>query len=232
VGRCCRSRASFFSRGGRTCRRSAAQERCASIIESRRQHHGTPGAPRSELRPEGREARAPPVPSTFMLKEIHEQPRREIANTLQGGGSRTGASAGSRPSDRRARRLLQRTQNVQIVACGTSFQPAACARLLHRGRSEKIPQRSIIASAYRYRNTLVAGLNSLVFVTISQVRGDAEPLAACASRASRLPVHARHLQRPRELHWCAKSELVMLTRAGRDRRGLHQGGFSRPSSPR
>src|SRR6195256_2873658 len=54
----------------------------------------------------------------FMLKEIHEQPRA-IANTLQervaNGRLLEGAFGPA------ATEVLQRTQNVHIVACGTSF---------------------------------------------------------------------------------------------------------------
>src|SRR2546421_640684 len=61
----------------------------------------------------------------FMLKEIHEQPRA-VANTLQervANGRLLEAAFGPAATD-----VFKRTENVHIVACGTSYHSAVVAR--------------------------------------------------------------------------------------------------------
>jgi len=71
--------------------------------------------------------------------------------------------------------VLKRTQNVHIVACGTSYHAACVARYFIE-QICKVPCAVDIASEYRYRNPLVPP-NSL-FVTISQSGETADTLAA------------------------------------------------------
>src|SRR5258708_31989127 len=98
---------------------------------------------------------------------------RGIANPLQEGVANGGlVEAAFGPA---ATEVLQRTQNVHIVACGTSFHAASCARYFIE-QICKIPCAVDIASEYRYRNPLVP-VNSL-FVTISQSGETADTLAA------------------------------------------------------
>ena len=83
----------------------------------------------------------------FMLKEIHEQPRA-IADTLQervANGRLLEAAFGPAASE-----VLRRTQNVHIVACGTSYHAAAVARYFIE-QICKLPCAVDIASEYRYR---------------------------------------------------------------------------------
>src|SRR2546429_4304460 len=144
----------------------------------------------------------------YMLKEIHEQPRA-IANTLQerlANGRLLEAAFG--PA---AQEVLRRTQNVHIVACGTSFHAAACARYFIE-QVAKIPCSVDIASEYRYRSPLVPP-NSL-FVTISQSGETADTLAAL-----RLARHSGHLSslaisNVPESSLVPESELLKPTRAG------------------
>src|ERR1700739_1993963 len=108
----------------------------------------------------------------FMLKEIHEQPRA-IANTLQervANGRLLEAAFGPAATE-----VLQRTQNVHIVVCGTRYHGAWRARFFIEQIS-KVPCAVDIASEYRYRKPLVPA-NSL-FVTISHSRETADTLAA------------------------------------------------------
>jgi glucosamine--fructose-6-phosphate aminotransferase (isomerizing) len=98
----------------------------------------------------------------FMLKEIHEQPRA-IANTLQervANGRLLEAAFGPAATE-----ILARTQNVHIVACGTSYHAACVARYFIEQIS-KVPCAVDIASEYRYRKPLVP--QNTLFVTISQ----------------------------------------------------------------
>src|SRR5882762_401271 len=141
----------------------------------------------------------------FMLKEIHEQPRA-IANTLQervANGRLLEAAFGPAATE-----VLQRTQNVHIVACGTSFHAASCARYFIE-QICKIPCAVDIASEYRYRNPLVP-VNSL-FVTISQ---SAETLAALRLARQSGYLSTLAICNVPESSLVRESELVMLTRAG------------------
>src|SRR5580658_8103778 len=108
----------------------------------------------------------------FMLKEIHEQPRA-VADTLQervANGRLLEAAFG--PA---AHEVLRRTENVHIVACGTSYHAGAVARYFIE-QICRVPCAVEIASEYRYRNPLVPR-NSL-FVSISQSGETADTLAA------------------------------------------------------
>src|SRR5437879_3830306 len=110
-----------------------------------------------------------------------------------------------------AQEVLRRTQNVHIVACGTSFHAAACARYFIE-QVAKIPCSVDIASEYRYRSPLVPP-NSL-FVTISQSGDTADTLAA-----PRLARQSGHLSSPAictvpESWLVCASESLMLPRAG------------------
>jgi len=144
----------------------------------------------------------------YMLKEIHEQPRA-IANTLQerlANGRLLEAAFG--PA---AQEVLRRTQNVHIVACGTSFHAAACARYFIE-QVAKIPCSVDIASEYRYRSPLVPP-NSL-FVTISQSGETADTLAALRLARQSGYLSSLAICNVPESSLVRESELVMLTRAG------------------
>ena len=144
----------------------------------------------------------------FMLKEIHEQPRA-IANTLQervANGRLLEAAFGPAATE-----VLQRTQNVHIVACGTSFHAASCARYFIE-QICKIPCAVDIASEYRYRNPLVP-VNSL-FVTISQSGETADTLAALRLARQSGYLSTLAICNAPESSLVRESELVMLTRAG------------------
>ncbi|HEV3180980.1 MAG TPA: glutamine--fructose-6-phosphate transaminase (isomerizing), partial [Steroidobacteraceae bacterium] len=144
----------------------------------------------------------------FMLKEIHEQPRA-IANTLQArvaNGRLLEAAFG--PA---ALEVFRRTQNVHIVACGTSFHAAACARYFIEEIC-KLPCTVDIASEYRYRNPLVP-VNSL-FVAISQSGETADTLAALRLARQSGYLCSLAICNVPESSLVRESELVMLTRAG------------------
>ena len=144
----------------------------------------------------------------YMLKEIFTQPLA-IADTLEGRlmdglviEKAFGMSAGT---------VLDQTQAVHIVACGTSYH----AGLVTRDWLEEIAGVHCtveVASEYRYRQSVVAP--GTLFVTISQSGETADTLAA--------------LQLAKTLNYCGtlaicnvpessltrESELVFLTRAG------------------
>src|ERR1700741_4646475 len=144
----------------------------------------------------------------FMLKEIHEQPRA-IANTLQervANGRLLEAAFGPAATE-----VLQRTESVHIVACGTSYHAACVARYFIEQIS-KVPCAVDIASEYRYRKPLVPP-NSL-FVTISQSGETADTLAALRLARQSGYLSSLAICNVPESSLVRESELVMLTRAG------------------
>ena len=144
----------------------------------------------------------------YMLKEIHEQPRA-IANTLQervANGRLLEAAFGPAATE-----VLKRTQNVHIVACGTSYHAACVARYFIE-QICKVPCAVDIASEYRYRNPLVPP-NSL-FVTISQSGETADTLAALRLAKQSGYLSSLSICNVPESSLVRESELVMLTRAG------------------
>src|SRR5205823_1820755 len=110
-----------------------------------------------------------------------------------------------------AQEVLRRTQNVHIVACGTSFHAASCARYFIE-QVAKIPCSVDIASEYRYRSPLVPP-NSL-FVTISQSGETADTLAALRLARQSGYLSSLAICNVPESSLVRESELVMLTRAG------------------
>jgi len=144
----------------------------------------------------------------FMLKEIHEQPRA-IADTLServANGRLLEQAFGPAATE-----VFKRTQNVHIVACGTSYHAATVARYFIE-QICKIPCAVDIASEYRYRNPLVPA-NSL-FVTISQSGETADTLAALRLAKQAGYLSSLGICNVPESSLVRESELVMLTRAG------------------
>jgi glutamine---fructose-6-phosphate transaminase (isomerizing) len=144
----------------------------------------------------------------FMLKEIHEQPRA-VADTLQervANGRLLEAAFG--PT---AHEILRRTENVHIVACGTSYHAGAVARYFIE-QICRLPCAVEIASEYRYRNPLVPR-NSLL-VTISQSGETADTLAALRLAKQSGYLSTLSMCNSPESSLVRESDLVMLTRAG------------------
>src|SRR6266436_168914 len=144
----------------------------------------------------------------YMLKEIYEQPRA-IANTLQervANGRLLEAAFGPAATE-----VLKRTQNVHIVACGTSYHAASVARYFIE-QICKVPCAVDIASEYRYRSPLVP--SDSLFVTISQSGETADTLAALRLARQSGYLSSLAICNVPESSLVRESELVMLTRAG------------------
>ncbi|MXX98412.1 MAG: glutamine--fructose-6-phosphate transaminase (isomerizing) [Gammaproteobacteria bacterium] len=108
----------------------------------------------------------------YMHKEIYDQPR-VIADTLEGRLLDNGIPDSIISDD--ATEFLDNTQQVHIVACGTSYHAALVARYW----LEEFAQISCsveIASEFRYRHHFV--LPNTLFVAISQSGETADTLAA------------------------------------------------------
>jgi glutamine---fructose-6-phosphate transaminase (isomerizing) len=144
----------------------------------------------------------------FMLKEIHEQPVA-VANTLRervANGRLVEAAFGPAAVE-----ILRRTENVHIVACGTSYHAGVVARYFIE-QICRLPCSVEIASEYRYRNPLVPR-NSLL-VTISQSGETADTLAALRLAKQSGYVSTLSICNVPESSLVRESDLVMLTRAG------------------
>ncbi len=109
---------------------------------------------------------------TFMLKEIHEQPKA-IADTLAGRVSDTGRVVLNELDMDPA--LLRAIDKVFVVACGTSYHAAMMAKYAIE-RWTRLPVEIDIASEFRYRDP-VLDARSLV-IGISQSGETIDTLAA------------------------------------------------------
>lgn len=108
----------------------------------------------------------------YMLKEIFEQPR-VIEAALEGRVSANSVLIESFGPDAQA--LFQKTRQVHIIACGTSYHAGLVARYWLE-RYAGVPVQVEVASEYRYRHPVVP--EGTLFVTLSQSGETADTLAA------------------------------------------------------
>lgn len=143
----------------------------------------------------------------FMLKEIHEQPRA-IADTLAGRTSQglvLPEILGPGTQD-----LLQRTESLCIVACGTSYFAGMVAKYWIEELAG-IPVQVEIASEFRYR--AVAPVKGSLFVSISQSGETADTLAALRNLGDAFLGKLAVCNVPGS-SLTRESELVLMTHAG------------------
>ncbi|MCG7895840.1 MAG: glutamine--fructose-6-phosphate transaminase (isomerizing) [Candidatus Thiodiazotropha taylori] len=143
----------------------------------------------------------------YMLKEIFEQPA-VIAETLEGRihkGRLLEESFGHE-----AKTLLDKTRNVHIVACGTSFH----AGLVARYWLEEIGVHCSVevASEFRYREVVVP--DDTLFVTISQSGETADTLAALRGSESKGYLGSMVICNVPESSLVRESNVALMTRAG------------------
>ncbi|MBT3048979.1 MAG: glutamine--fructose-6-phosphate transaminase (isomerizing) [Candidatus Thiodiazotropha sp.] len=143
----------------------------------------------------------------YMLKEIFEQPA-VIAETLEGRihkGKLLEEAFGFE-----AKQLLDKTQNVHIIACGTSYHAGLVARYwleeigVHCGVE--------VASEFRYRQVVVP--ENTLFVTISQSGETADTLAALRGAASQNYLGSLTICNVPESSLVRESNVALMTRAG------------------
>ena len=108
----------------------------------------------------------------YMQKETFEQPE-VVANTLEMVSGAKSIQAGLFGAQ--AEEIFKRTQNILILACGTSYHAAMVARYWIEEMA-RIPVDVEIASEYRY-HTSVPQENTLI-ITISQSGETADTIAA------------------------------------------------------
>ncbi len=144
----------------------------------------------------------------YMLKEIHEQ-TQAIAECLEG-----------RVSDRavldavfghEADAIFAKVENIQIIACGTSYHAGMVARYWIEGLLD-IPCQVEVASEFRYRKSVVP--KNTLFVTLSQSGETADTLSALRSLSSPNYCGTLCICNVPESSLVRESNLVMMTRAG------------------
>jgi glucosamine--fructose-6-phosphate aminotransferase (isomerizing) len=112
----------------------------------------------------------------YMLKEIYEQPQA-VQKTLEGRlevDSIKQCISGDM-SSAKITELLKQVEEVQIIACGTSYHAGLIARYWMESLTD-IPCNVEVASEYRYRRQ--PPRKNMLFVTISQSGETADTLAA------------------------------------------------------
>ncbi|RUM91436.1 MAG: glutamine--fructose-6-phosphate transaminase (isomerizing) [Thiomicrospira sp.] len=147
----------------------------------------------------------------FMHKEIFEQPQA-VTDTLEGRITQDHVLVSAFGHE--AESLFETIQQVQIIACGTSYH----AGLVTKYWFEDIiglPCQVEVASEYRYRNPVI--LSDTLFVTISQSGETADTLAALQQ--------IKHLKKEKNIPTLSicnvpessltrESDLTFLTHAG------------------
>ena len=144
----------------------------------------------------------------YMLKEIHEQPQA-VADTLAeriADGRVLDAAFG--PS---APEILERTEAVHIVACGTSYHAGLIARYWIEEYC-RIPCSVEIASEYRYRKGVVP--DRCLFISISQSGETADTLAAARAAQKKGYLATLAICNVPESSLVRESALVLMTKAG------------------
>lgn len=143
----------------------------------------------------------------FMLKEIFEQPVA-ITDTLEGRVSTDRLLEESFGAE--AARIFDRTAQIQIIACGTSYHAACVARywLASHGVACQVE----VASEFRYRDHVVPD-NSLV-VAISQSGETADTLAALEQAKAMGYRHSLCICNVPESSMVRASDLAFMTHAG------------------
>lgn len=143
----------------------------------------------------------------YMLKEIYEQPT-VLQEVLEGriiSGKVLDNAFGNDAAD-----IFDQVQQVQIIACGTSYHAGVVAKYWLESMAG-VPCHVEVASEFRYRKPIVAD-NTLV-VTISQSGETADTLAALRNLQDKAKFSLSICNVP-ESSLVRESKLVMMTRAG------------------
>ena len=149
--------------------------------------------------------------SHYMQKETFKQPE-VVANTLEMGSGAQSINAGLFGAQ--AEEIFKRTDNILILACGTSYHAAMVARYWIEEMA-RIPVNVEIASEYRYR-TSVPMANALI-ITISQSGETADTIAAlqhAKSLHNGMDASTLSICNVPESALIRQSQLRFLTRAG------------------
>ena len=144
----------------------------------------------------------------YMQKEIHEQPAavaRTLAERIADGRVLDAAFGPGSAA------ILDKTQGIHIVACGTSYHAGLVARYWIEQLC-RIPCTVEIASEYRYRSPVVPP--NTLFVAISQSGETADTLAALRAAREMGYLSTLTICNVPESSMVRESDLVMMTHAG------------------
>lgn len=147
----------------------------------------------------------------FMHKEIFEQPQA-VTNTLEGRITKDTVLVSA--FGHQAEDIFKGVQQVQIIACGTSFHAGLVAKYWFED-IVGMPCQVEVASEYRYRNPVV--VDNMLFVTISQSGETADTLAALQqvkSFKSTKNISTLSICNVPESSLTRESDLTFLTHAG------------------
>ena len=151
----------------------------------------------------------------YMHKEIFEQPQ-SVIDTLEGRIAQDRVLVSS--FGPQAEEIFKNIQQVQIIACGTSYHSGLVAKYWFED-IVGLPCQVEVASEYRYRNPVIQ--NNTLFVTISQSGETADTLAALQKINSSRNASNKALSVPTlticnvaESSLTRESDLICLTHAG------------------
>ena len=145
----------------------------------------------------------------FMQKEIFEQPQ-SIRDTLESRITKENVVASA--FGHKAKNVFKKINQVQIVACGTSFNAGLVAKYWLEDIA-KITCNVEVASEYRYRHPLV--LDGTLFVTISQSGETADTLEALKiAKKINNKIYTLCICNSAESSITRESDLTFLTHAG------------------
>jgi glucosamine--fructose-6-phosphate aminotransferase (isomerizing) len=144
----------------------------------------------------------------FMLKEIFDQPSA-LADTLYGRVSNQRVIPESLGP--KATELLDKVENIHIVACGTSYN-AGCVGKYWIEAIAGVPTHVEIASEYRYRQVFVP--KNTLFVTLSQSGETADTLEALRMAKELGYLGTLTICNSAHSSMVRESDLVMMTQAG------------------
>lgn len=144
----------------------------------------------------------------YMLKEIYEQ-SRAIADCLEGRITRKDVLGGIFGPG--SEEIFSQTENIQIIACGTSFHAAFVAKYWIE-ELLNISCQVEVASEFRYRKVVVP--KNTLFVTLSQSGETADTLAALRDTAGKNYCGTLSICNVPESSLVRESDLVLMTRAG------------------
>lgn len=149
----------------------------------------------------------------YMHKEIFEQPQ-SIIDTLEGRITQDHVLVNA--FGNQAEALFKDIQQVQIIACGTSYHAGLVAKYWFEDIIQLACQVEV-ASEYRYRNPVIQ--DKTLFVTISQSGETADTLAALQqvkayAKKHTLSIPTLTICNAPESSMTRESDLVFLTHAG------------------
>jgi glucosamine--fructose-6-phosphate aminotransferase (isomerizing) len=144
----------------------------------------------------------------YMQKEIHEQ-GRAVAECLEGRISDNAVLADVFGFEASA--VFERVENIQIIACGTSYIAGMVAKYWIESMLD-LPCQVEVASEFRYRKSVVVA--NTLFVTLSQSGETADTLSALRSLVSENYCGSLSICNAPESSLVRESDLVLMTRAG------------------